>query len=325
MDDTWVANLPEDPASGLIWRRAACGVPPGRFGHNCNVVGDSLVVFGGINDKAARHSDTWVFARTHGSGSEGRWAWQMLDIPVSPPARGAHAACSTGDGKVVIFGGIGFDGVRLADTWVLDLMIEPAQWHLLSTPVSPCPRSGHTITWIGGKRIILFGGRSAGFEMMNDVWLLDMEGEWPTWMELCPTVLHPGNEFPAPRSGHSATPIFGGRVLVYGGEDARRGRKNDVWVLDPAVTLQSRPSTCAANNNSRRQPDPGAYRLSRKFWKKLKQRGPAPSKRSFHDACAVDSGHAVLIFGGMVDGELVPQAAAGLGFDAQLYMLQLTP
>eukprot|EP00246_Nothoceros_aenigmaticus_P018355 TRINITY_DN956_c0_g1_i1.p1 TRINITY_DN956_c0_g1~~TRINITY_DN956_c0_g1_i1.p1 ORF type:complete len:491 (+),score=48.00 TRINITY_DN956_c0_g1_i1:210-1682(+) len=325
LDDVWVANLPEDPAVGLFWNLAGSGAPSGRFGHSCNVVGDSLVMFGGINDKASRHNDTWVFTSSNAFGSEERFSGQLLDVAVAPPARGAHAACCPGDGKLVVFGGIGSDGVRLSDTWILDSMNGHPLWHQLTTPVSPAPRSGHSLTWIGGKRMVLFGGRGVGFDVMNDVWLLDLEVEWPTWVELCPTDPQPHSDLPAARAGHSATNIFGGRVLVFGGEDAKRARKADAWVLDPSVNWYSRNAGCIASNNNRRSSDSGGNRLSRRFWKKLKQWGPAPSRRSFHAACAVEYGHAVLIFGGMVDGELAPQPTAGLGFDGQLHLLQLIP
>jgi hypothetical protein len=64
-------------------------------------------------------------------------------------------------------------------------------------------------------------------------------------------------------------------------------------------------------------------KLAPRFWKKLKQWGQLPTRRSFHGACALESGHAILVFGGMVD-DLFP-GATGLGFDAEMHMLQLVP
>ncbi|KAJ7541927.1 hypothetical protein O6H91_10G082000 [Diphasiastrum complanatum] len=324
MDDTWVASLPEDILDGVVWEQASIGTPSGRFGQSSIVVGDILVLFGGINDKGIRQNDTWVNEGIRVANAEERSSWQLLEVAQSPPSRGAHAGCYAGDRMVVIFGGIGSDGVRLHDTWMLDFSEVPISWHEITTFESPSARSGHTLTWIGGKRMVLFGGRGTKFEVLNDVWLLDMEGDYPLWVELKASELHSAHGFPAPRAGHSASLIFGGRILIFGGEDARRSRKGDIWVLDPSAGLQVGRGT-SNTNVTYRYTSFNENKFTRRFWKKLKQRGRPPSKRSFHGACTVDSSHAVIIFGGMIDGELSPDAAAGLGFDDKLYMLQLVP
>ena len=61
------------------------------------------------------------------------------------------------------------------------------------------------------------------------------------------------------------------------------------------------------------------------MWKKLKQKGIPPKGRSFHGACAIDCGRSILISGGMVDCKLQQAVAFGLGFDAELYLLELVP
>ncbi|KAJ7526217.1 hypothetical protein O6H91_17G088600 [Diphasiastrum complanatum] len=283
LDDTWVASLSENILDGVAWQQVSIGTPSGRFGQSTIVVGDVLVLFGGINDRGIRQSDTWINKGMHVANTEERSSWQLLEVAQAPPPRGAHAGCYAGDRKVVIFGGIGSDGIRLRDTWMLDLSEAPVSWHEVVTLESPSARSGHTLTWIGGKHMVLFGGR-----------------------------------------GHSASLIFGGRILIFGGEDARRSRKGDIWVLDPNAGLEVERGT-SYTSTSYRCTSFNEYKFTRRFWKRLKQRGRPPGKRSFHGACTMDSSHAVFIFGGMIDGELSLAAALGLGFDDGLYMLQLVP
>lgn len=235
MDDTWFASLPSDISEGIVWRQNTVAGPTGRFGQSCTVVNDALVLFGGINDKGVRQCDTWINTNVH---THEYPVWEMLDTVLSPPPRGAHAGCYGGDDRAVIFGGIDSVGNRLGDTWLLDLSEAAPVWHEVITPVSPPARSGHSLTWIGGRKMILFGGRGTRFEVLNDVWLLDMAGDCAHWVELRPCELQPVNDRPAVRAGHSATLLFGGRILIFGGEDAKRNRKGDAWVLDPRAGVQ---------------------------------------------------------------------------------------
>lgn len=321
LDDTWVASLPSEISEGIVWHQNTVGNPTGRFGQSCTVVNDTLVLFGGITDKGARQCDTWI-NRGVGRSTLEYPVWEMLDTLASPPPRGAHAGCCGGNDRAIVFGGIDSEGNRLGDTWLLDLSEVPPIWQEVVTPTSPPARSGHSLTWIGGRKMILFGGRGTRFEVLNDVWLLDMEGDCAYWVELRPGELQHINDSPAARAGHSATLLFGGRILIYGGEDARRTRKGDAWVLDPRAGVQvGCGSSCIASYS---QKSLSEDKLAPRFWKKLKQCGQVPRKRSFHGACGLESGHSILVFGGMVDGELIP-AATGLGFDAEMHVLQLVP
>ncbi|XP_068643476.1 F-box/kelch-repeat protein At1g51550-like [Aristolochia californica] len=315
LDDTWITHTGNGFQHVLLWQQINSGGPTGRFGQSCSVIGDRLVLFGGINDKGKRQNDTWIGHVICNEKQAINLSWELLDVgPNAPPPRGAHAGCCVGE-KMVIHGGIDIDGSRLNDTWLLDLRDggRSATWHEIIALVSPPARSGHTLTWIGGTLVILFGGRGNGYEVHNDLWLFNIGGEYPEWVKLVCDTSNVPVAMPDPRVGHSATLILGGQVLIYGGEDSQMHRKDDFWVLDPSVILAIRTRSHALN----------LKRSSRKMWKRLKIEGHLPSRRSFHRACANQSGQSIYLYGGMVDGPTQLAEAVGLRFDGDMYLVKL--
>ncbi|KAF9675102.1 hypothetical protein SADUNF_Sadunf10G0196500 [Salix dunnii] len=317
LDDTWVAYIGNDFQRMLKWQKVNSGIPNGRFGHTCIVIGDYLVLFGGINDRGMRQNDTWVGKVVLCENYGITLSWRLLDVrSIAPPPRGAHAACCIDKSTMVIHGGIGLYGLRWGDTWILELSENfcSGTWRELVTHPSPPARSGHTLTCIERTGTILFGGRGSGYDVLHDVWLLQVSEEQLKWIQ----ILYNLQDIPAgvalPRVGHSATLILGGRVLIYGGEDSQRHRKDDFWVLD----VRQIPS-----NKARSTPLNSRGLQANNMWKMLKAKGYKPNRRSFHRACADHSGCRLYIFGGMVDGLLQPAEAYGLRFDGELFLVKL--
>ncbi|KAJ1698017.1 hypothetical protein LUZ63_006529 [Rhynchospora breviuscula] len=313
LDDTWVAYVGSSRTIPMLtWQPVNSGLPGGRFGHSCTLVGkNSLILFGGINDNGSRLNDTWIGQILYESPYNVKVLWKPLEVgQYTPPPRGAHAACCIGDCMVLVHGGIGLHGLRLGDTWVLDLSGH-ACWYQVATAdrLAPSPRSGHSLTWIGGTRMaVLFGGRGEGYDVLNDVWLFDVEG-FPRWKEvkfnLAPNFL---NAMPSPRVGHSASLTLGNKILIYGGEDSERHRKDDFWILDVLRLLQYQ---AGLRNNTKG------------IWKQLNLVGGYPSFRAFHSACTDLSGRFLYVFGGMVDGYPQLAEANSLRFDGESYQVEL--
>lgn len=354
LDDTWIADpgplirRPDNPPP-LTWHLASTGEVPGRFGQCSVAVPErrTIVIFGGINDRGLRLNDTWAFDDVAGRGDA---TWHKLVLPQVPSPRGAPGGCFGGGQKVVVFGGLAQDNARYADTWILDFALEPLSWRKLETDSGPQARSGHTMTWLGDGRIVLFGGRNMVFEMLNDVWVLDMNAAGvPKWQEIWSPERYPSDDAPVARSGHTATAVLGGKVIVIGGEDMSRNRKGDVWLLDPNAgsAPEKLPEGGAAQpaNGAGESLESGPLSLGeapiengnldtagvvpevptvspRKVWQRLAVAGPSPSRRSFHAAVRL-AGSSILLFGGMVDGELLPGQAGGLKFDDELWLLNL--
>ncbi|KAJ6433168.1 hypothetical protein OIU84_020229 [Salix udensis] len=212
LDDTWVAYIGNDFQRMLKWQKVNSGIPNGRFGHSCIVIGDHLVLFGGINDRGMRHNDTWVGKVVLSENLGITLSWRLLDVrSIAPPPRGAHAACCIDKSTMVIHGGIGLYGRRWGDTWILELSenLCSGTWRELVTHPSPPARSGHTLTCIERTGTVLFGGRGSGYDVLHDVWLLQVSEDQLKWIQ----ILYNLHDIPAgvalPRVGHSATLILG--------------------------------------------------------------------------------------------------------------------
>ncbi|KNA10429.1 hypothetical protein SOVF_144470 [Spinacia oleracea] len=309
LDDTWIACLGYDLKTILKWQKVTSGFPSGRFGHTCVVSGEYFILFGGINDHGVRLNDTWVGNIVHSETIGITLFWRLLDVGSTaplPPPRGAHAGCCMENRRMLIHGGIGPDGVRLGDLWILEMSenFSHGTWHEILTNLSPPPRSGHTLTCINHTQTLLFGGRGLGYDVLDDVWIFDASSEGnPHWVLVQFDLSSTPWGSNLPRVGHSATLILGGKLLMYGGENSQRCRKNDFWLFDV--------------NAVKKQP------FSSRMWRKLKSRGYKPKARSFHAACSDDSGRLVYVFGGMVDGLLPPAEQSGLGFDGDVFAVEL--
>ncbi|KAL8458863.1 hypothetical protein ACS0TY_036388 [Phlomoides rotata] len=318
LDDTWIAHTGNDSRRTLKWQKMNSGIPSGRFGHSCVAIDEHLVLFGGINDLGIRQNDTWIGQVTIQENNSTTMSWRLLDVrSAAPPlSRGAHAGCCMDNKRMLIHGGIGPSGLRLNDTWVLQLSddLHSGTWTEIVSQPSPPSRSGHTLTHIGGSQTVLFGGRGVGYEVLNDVWHLDASEDHWRWAQLLFELRNVPQGLSLPRVGHSANLIIGRRLLIYGGEDSNRRRKDDFWVLDIS-SMSCIRMQCPSNMKQNR--------VSRKMWRRLEPDGHKPECRSFHGACVDDTGRFLYVYGGMVDELIQPADPPGLRFDGESYVVDL--
>ncbi|KAL0702830.1 hypothetical protein Bca4012_058952 [Brassica carinata] len=140
------------------------------------------------------------------------------------PSRCNFSACAVGN-KIVIFGGEGVNMQPMNDTFVLDLGSSSPQWKSVLVNSPPPGRWGHTLSCVNGSHLVVFGGYGS-HGLLNDVFLLDLDADPPTWREVS------GLAPPIPRSWHSSCTLDGTKLIVSGGCADSGALLNDTFLLD---------------------------------------------------------------------------------------------
>ncbi len=210
-------------------------------------VDEDIYLFGGVRDDFRTNVNVFYddLYRFEPSANPDRVPdrWTELDPDgVTPPPR-AFAA-SVGDdarGRMYVFGGAfygpGFVGfVAYDDLWAYDVADD--EWTMLDPHAlggGPTGRSRPNM-WLVGDDLYVFGGVTATFETLNDLWRYDLDtGEW--------TELIPNGAQGSPPTRHEAfagTAAHDGRLTVYGGEIVELPETffellDDTWELDLAT------------------------------------------------------------------------------------------
>ncbi|CAI5515040.1 unnamed protein product [Closterium sp. Naga37s-1] len=295
LNDTFVLDLASDMPE---WRHVpvAGSAPPGRWGHTLSCVnGSGLVVFGGcgregllndaflldLDDKQPKWREVVVGedagsssgagagdGGTGGDGTTGRGdaggngdLGDGLVLRSDGEARTATEAAGDGEGvgsKLVVSGGCTASGRLLSDTFLLDLAHNPPSWKEIRVAWAPPARLGHTLSALGGRKVLMFGGLATSGALRlrsNDAFTIDLADEHPNWQTVSPdaplpgggggangsgagggggTGGTPGGASPPPRLDHVAFALPGGRVLVFGGSIAGVSpTPSQVYLLDP--------------------------------------------------------------------------------------------
>jgi len=123
-NDTWTWN-------GSTWtERSPQDSPPARYGSIGLGLGDTGMIFGGVDETFANLNETWTWDGTD---------WKIVTSGTAPPARNTAAAATLGN-DAIMFGGDGDNG-PLGDTWEWD----GANWSNLNVS-GPSPRVGSAMT-----------------------------------------------------------------------------------------------------------------------------------------------------------------------------------
>nr|AML79122.1 putative LOV domain-containing protein [Cosmarium subtumidum] len=196
-------------------------------------------------------------------------AWRKFTVKGAvEPSRCNFSACAVGN-KLVLFGGEGANMQPMNDTFVLDLGVESPEWRHVQVNSAPPGRWGHTLSCLNGSWLIVFGG-CGSHGLLNDVFVLNLDEDKPTWREVATSDLVGANR-PHPRSWHSSCTLEGSKLVVSGGCSDSGRLLSDTFLLD----LTMKPPT----------------------WREIPV-GWAPPSRLGH-SLTVYEGEKLLMFGGL--------------------------
>jgi len=216
--DTWAY----DPVSNVWQNMNPPHAPSPRYTHNMVYMDNvgKVILFGG-SPSSALLNDTWAYDPIQND-------WTNL-TPSNPPPERAHLrmAYDKKNGQVVLFGGANGSGWfnGLNDTWLFNYSTN--NWIQLHPVISPSPRAGHNMCWVGSANaIILFGGHSDPNDTsLNDTWLFNTDSN--EWLNLNPSNLPPARELAGLVSAGDS-----GRVILFGGSNySSSSYFNDTWEL----------------------------------------------------------------------------------------------
>ncbi|ORY65968.1 uncharacterized protein BCR38DRAFT_428905 [Pseudomassariella vexata] len=159
----------------------------------------------------------------------------VSQAPPKPRSSSTFLASPSNSNQLLLFGGENYNGAIA--TFYNDLHIyyvDRDEWHCVTSPNAPLPRSGHA--WCRGgnqsNSVFLFGGefsspKQGTFYHYNDFWRLEPSTrEWAR--------LETKGKSPPARSGHRMT-YFKNYIILFGGfQDTSNQTKylGDLWIYD---------------------------------------------------------------------------------------------
>jgi N-acetylneuraminic acid mutarotase len=210
------------------WRRSTSPGPAARSGAVAVYDEERSLVFlfagvAGSEATAQFQSDVWVYDPFTG-------VWTQSASPGSGPSPRAYAsvAYDTSIGRVLLFGGVGPNGVNLGDTW--EFNPDTGAW-LQRATTGPSPRGGAAMAFDTRRsRMLLAGGapQVAGVPgpALADSWQFD--SGTATWTSITTST-------PPARTGHAV--IYDSRLdrfELFGGTGQTPGVFGDVWEFEPS-------------------------------------------------------------------------------------------
>ena len=219
-NDAWRFDL-----DALTWAEIPTGDvrPSPRYGTSAVIDNDGNVLVSHGFTFEGRFDDTWSL-----DPATGVWTDVSPAPETRPLKRCLHEAVwDAASGRMLLFGGCasGFGPCPLGDLWAFD----PAagEWTELTPAAGPAARANPALIHdeASARTWVIDGLTEGGYTA--DLWMLDLGGDAPGWVELSPV-----DVAPAPRASHDAA-LLGGDIYLFGGFGPE-GALADFWRLEGA-------------------------------------------------------------------------------------------
>ncbi|KAI6693093.1 hypothetical protein NL676_020803 [Syzygium grande] len=179
------------------------------------------------NDSRSPSSTPEISSCTSGSSEN----WMVLPVTGEKPMPRFNHAATVIENKMIVVGGESGKGL-LDDVQVLNF--DRFSWTKASSKL---------YLFLGGKKVLLIGGKTEPGTDRLSVWVFDTETE-------CWSLMEAKGDVPVSRSGHSV--VRANSVLIlFGGEDAKRRKLNDLHMFD-LKSLTWLPLHCTGSGPSQR-------------------------------------------------------------------------
>eukprot|EP01125_Pyxidicula_operculata_P016347 TRINITY_DN5616_c0_g1_i2.p1 TRINITY_DN5616_c0_g1~~TRINITY_DN5616_c0_g1_i2.p1 ORF type:complete len:435 (-),score=88.79 TRINITY_DN5616_c0_g1_i2:22-1326(-) len=211
--------------SAWTWKEFVGDVvaPSPRYLHYSYIVGDQLIIFGGISEKEFMN-DMWIYHISKNT-------WEKVDYVGSPPEGLSEVSSALYKDKIIHFGGRRYYGPNgIVDTLYI-YHINEKRWEKIETKsdrLKPSSRVGASGCVIGDF-FYIFGGSNNKGAFMNELWRLNLSDY--SWQQLKPNGVPPNS-----RDRHSVV-NYNDKMYIFGGYDGYPpfgfGHYNDIWIFDP--------------------------------------------------------------------------------------------
>jgi N-acetylneuraminic acid mutarotase len=228
-NETWLFDYSDGD-----WTQQNPGNAPSARGNHaaCYVGGDMVLLFGG--EGASDFDDeTWLY-------DLGDNTWTQLNPANKPSPRNSHRMSYIGGDKVLLFGGLDEFYDEDDETWLFDL--SDNNWTQLNPASKPSPRTNPSMDYLGGDKVLLFGGHDGDYD--DETWVFDLSEN--NWVKLNTAHL------PGPRTYHASAGFNTGEVIIHGGIDG--DYLGDYWYfsydLPSAQLIEPAPNAQQVDTNT---------------------------------------------------------------------------
>lgn len=222
-NDVWALDT-----ATLTWRQIAANTsptPPARFSTVMTIdnAGQNLYIATGHTQGGENFGDVWRLNLATES-------WEEL-TGVAGPGPEARYGGPGGNLGGNLWLTHGFGSTRYDDTWRFN--VETGQWEQVSIQGAVPLRRCLFAATPADTNLVIHGGCASGFGdcFLDDAWILDTQAN--AWREVLSDVRPAGRQYQT-LVADTTNP---NQVILFGGQDAGRAARNDLWLLDLATGI----------------------------------------------------------------------------------------